>query len=70
MLNIWGNKVDILNLLTKLSKNMLDQDALNTLIKSQPDDIRDAIETNDSNKLKLCISNKKIYANEVKVTTY
>jgi hypothetical protein len=62
--------VDILNLLTKLSNNILDQDALNTLIKSQPDDIRDAIETNDSNKLKACISNKKMYANEVKVTTY
>jgi hypothetical protein len=62
--------VGILNLLTKLSNNILDQDALNTLIKSQPDDIRDAIETNDSNKLKACISNKKMYANEVKVTTF
>jgi len=62
--------VDILNLLTKLSNNILDQDALNTLIKSQPKDIRDAIETNDSNKLKACISNKKMYANEVKVTTF
>jgi hypothetical protein len=62
--------VDILNLLTKLSNNILDQDALNTLIKSQPEDIRDAIETNDSNKLKACISNKKMYANEVKVTTF
>jgi hypothetical protein len=62
--------VDILNLLTKLSNNILDKDALNTLIKSQPDEIRHAIETNDSNKLKSFMSDKKMYANEVKVTTY
>jgi len=62
--------VDILSLLVKLSSNIIENDLLDELLKSQPEEIKHAIKSNDIKKFKSCISNKQIFANEVKVTTY
>ena len=62
--------MNILNLLTELSCNLLEKEELNDILKSQPDEIRIAIQSNDINKLKSCISIKQPVANEIKVTIY
>lgn len=62
--------MDILSLLIKLSSNIIENDLLDELLKLQPEEISHAIKSNDMKKLKSCISNKQIFANEVKVTTY
>lgn len=60
----------ILDLLTYLANNVLDEDDIGQIIKTQPNAIRHAIESNNSEKLKACISDKGFYAHEVKVTVY
>jgi len=62
--------VNILNLLTHLSNNPFDKESLAALIKNQPQSIQSAIESNDIEGFKLCIADKKVYVNEVKVTSY
>ncbi len=58
----------IIELLTNLANSIPTQN--DGQIKSQPDLIRKAIESNDNEILKSFISNKKSYSNEVKVTVY
>lgn len=62
--------MSILSILTELANNIPNTNLVDEIIRTQPENIRNAIKTNNHEMLKPFISNKKFYANEVKVTVY
>jgi len=59
-----------LDLFIRLANNLPGGNDLVNVIGAQPNDVIEAIKSNDSEMLKSCLSNKKIYSNEVDVTVF
>jgi hypothetical protein len=62
--------VNILNLLTHMAHHIPDEGFIKELIKTQPENIRHAIQSKNNETFKLCLSDQQCYATIVKVTIY
>jgi len=60
----------ITTFLSALATTLPNSNTLDEMIRQQPLYIQNLIKSNDSSLLKECISDKKFYANETKVTEY